>query len=126
MVVLAPGPDTGAPATPADILEGAPTLLPVLAHNAVNRSGGGQELEFTLRGLMDLRMEVEELRRRLDERLGRVQVIEVPESAISPIQIEPAQPAPQPEVLYRSGMTMADVERATIAAALQECQGNRR
>src|SRR5437867_3128159 len=65
-------------------------------------------------------------RRRLDERLGKVQVIEVPESAISPIQIEPAEPVPPPEVLYRSGMTMADVERATIAAALQECQGNRR
>jgi DNA-binding NtrC family response regulator len=29
-------------------------------------------------------------------------------------------------VLYRSGMTMADVERATIDAALQEYKGNRR
>ena len=29
-------------------------------------------------------------------------------------------------VIYRPGMTMADVERATIAAALRECQGNRR
>jgi DNA-binding NtrC family response regulator len=127
MVVLAPGTEIRAADIPADILEGAPTVLPVLAHSAVNRGGpGGQELEFILRGLMDLRMQVEELRRRLDERLGKVQVIEVPESAISPIQIEPAEPAPQPEVLYRSGMTMADVERATIAAALQECQGNRR
>ena len=30
------------------------------------------------------------------------------------------------EVLYRRGMTMADVERATIEAALRETQGNRR
>ena len=129
MVVLAPGTEIRASDIPADILEGAPTVLPVLAHSGPNRAGqgvGAQELEFILRGLVDLRMQVEELRRRLDERLGKVQVIEVPESAISPIQIEPAEPAPPPEVLYRSGMTMADVERATIAAALQECQGNRR
>jgi DNA-binding NtrC family response regulator len=31
-----------------------------------------------------------------------------------------------PEVLYRPGMTMAEVEKATIAAALNESRGNRR
>jgi transcriptional regulator of acetoin/glycerol metabolism len=75
---------------------------------------------------MDLRLQVEELRRRLDGRLGNSQLIEIPESVLAPIQIEPAEASRPPEVLYRSGMTMADVERATIAAALQECQGNRR
>ena len=83
-------------------------------------------MEFILRGLMDLRLQVEELRRRLDERPGKVQVIEVPESAISPIQIEPAEPVSSPDVIYRHGMTMAEVEKATITAALRECQGNRR
>ncbi|HEV8150433.1 MAG TPA: helix-turn-helix domain-containing protein, partial [Gemmatimonadales bacterium] len=87
---------------------------------------GTQEVEFILRGLMDLRMQVEELRRRLDERPGRVQLIEVPESAISPIVLEPEGVQPPQEVLYRPGMTMAEVEKATISAALRECQGNRR
>jgi DNA-binding NtrC family response regulator len=30
------------------------------------------------------------------------------------------------EVVYRPGMTMADVEKATIEVALREWQGNRR
>jgi DNA-binding NtrC family response regulator len=34
--------------------------------------------------------------------------------------------APEGEVVYRAGMTMADVERAAIEAALRETQGNRR
>ena len=33
---------------------------------------------------------------------------------------------PEGEVVYRAGMTMADVERAAIEAALRETQGNRR
>ncbi|HEV8195238.1 MAG TPA: sigma-54 dependent transcriptional regulator [Gemmatimonadales bacterium] len=127
MVVLAPGTEIRASDIPSDILDGAPTVLPVLAHGGLGRAGAGsQELEFILRGLMDLRLQVEELRRRLDERPGKVQVIEVPESAISPIQIEPAEPVSSPDVIYRHGMTMAEVEKATITAALRECQGNRR
>jgi DNA-binding NtrC family response regulator len=127
MVVLAPGTEIRASDIPSDILEGAPMLLPVLAQGGLGRGGAGQqELEFIVRGLMDLRLQVEELRRRLDERPGKVQVIEVPESAISPIQIEPPEQVSPPDVVYRHGMTMAEVERATITAALRECQGNRR
>jgi DNA-binding NtrC family response regulator len=130
MVVLAPGTEIRAADIPADILEGAPTLLPVALGRPGGQPGGGvigtQEVEFILRGLMDLRMQVEELRRRLDERPGRVQLIEVPESAISPIVLEPEGVQPPQEVLYRPGMTMAEVEKATISAALRECQGNRR
>ena len=127
MVVLAPGTEIRASDIPADILEGAPTVLPVLAHGWPNNRGGTQpELEFIVRGLMDLRLQVEELRRRLDERPGRVQVIEVPESALTPIQIESGEEVSPPDVVYRHGMTMAEVERATISAALRECQGNRR
>ena len=37
-----------------------------------------------------------------------------------------AEPVAEGEVLYRPGMTMADVERATIEAALRETKGNRR
>ena len=128
MVVLAPGTEIRASDIPADIMDGAPTVLPVLAQGWQNNRGGGPqpELEFIVRGLMDLRLQVEELRRRLDERPGRVQVIEVPESALTPIQIEPGEEVSTPDVVYRHGMTMAEVERATIAAALRECQGNRR
>ena len=33
---------------------------------------------------------------------------------------------PEPTVLYRTGMTMADVERAVIETVLREYAGNRR
>ncbi len=130
MVVLAPGTEIRASDIPPDILAGAPTLLPVLARDAggVGRGPGNQELEFILRGLMDLRMQVEELRRRLDDRSGgRVQVIEVPESG--PLGMgseEDGMGGEETPVVYRSGMRMADVERATIEAVLHECGGNRR
>lgn len=136
MVVLAPGSEIRASDIPQDILEGAPTMLPVIVGartGAGDGAVGAQELGFILRGLVDLRMQVEELRRRLDDRgpgglpgAARVQVIEVPEGALTPIEIEAGEPKSGPEVLYRAGMTMAEVERATIGAALAECQGNRR
>lgn len=124
MVVLAPGSEIRASDIPPDVLEGAHTLLPVLV-GPVGRPAGAQELEFILRSLMDLRLQVEELRRRLDERGSRVQVIEIPESVITPLHEVVPEPAPA-EILYRPGMTMADVEKATIAAALKESRGNRR
>jgi transcriptional regulator with PAS, ATPase and Fis domain len=68
-------------------------------------------------------LQVEELRRRLDESGSRVQVIEVAEPLRHPgfeVEKEPDR------VLYRSGMTMADVEKAAIEAALAEHQENRR
>lgn len=131
MVVLAPGTEIRAADIPADILEGAPSLLPVVARTAggAGTAVSGQEFEFILRGLMDLRLQVEELRRRLDEPSpSRMQVIEVP----SPAQVVPmnlAVEVDQPEenpVIYRSGMTMAEVERAVIEAVLREHNGNRR
>ena len=129
MVVLAPGTEIRASDIPPDILAGAPTLLPVLAREGgLDRGQGNQELEFILRGLMDLRMQVEELRRRLDDRSGgRVQVIEVPEAAPRDGRgMDDPFEAEQTPVLYRPGMRMADVEKATIEAVLQECGGNRR
>jgi DNA-binding NtrC family response regulator len=132
MVVLAPGTEIRASDIPADILAGAPSLLPVLTREAGMAGGragvGNQELEFILRGLMDLRMQVEELRRRLDDRPGsRFQVIDVPESATIPIELgsQSAEPEQAP-VVYRSGMTMTEVERAVIETVLHQCGGNRR
>ncbi|MEZ4456257.1 MAG: sigma 54-interacting transcriptional regulator [Gemmatimonadales bacterium] len=124
MVVLAPGTEIRASDIPAEVLEGAHTLLPVLVSQA-GRQPASQELEFILRSLMDLRLQVEELRRRLDERPSKVQVIEIPETSVSPLHEIVPETAPV-DVLYRPGMTMAEVEKATIAAALKESRGNRR
>jgi len=134
MVVLAPGTEIRASDIPADILEGAPSLLPVLTRDPGSAGGGkgigNQELEFILRGLMDLRLQVEELRRRLDDRpagIGRVQVIEVPEVHALPIEVEMGGEEPEEKpISYRSGMTLADMERVVIEAVLRECRGNRR
>ena len=85
-----------------------------------------QEFEFILRSLVDLRLQIEELRRRLDSHPERVQVIELADhSAVADVMSEVEQDGVQP-VVYRPGMTMAEVEKATIDAALREHKGNRR
>ena len=138
MVVLAPGTEIRASDIPADILEGAGRLLPVRIEGV---PGAGQvstqELEFILRSLMDLRLQVEELRRRLDDGPQRVQVIDVTDThPIPDVELHgPGEgengssghrPAASGPILYRAGMTMAEVERAAIEAALREHEGNRR
>jgi DNA-binding NtrC family response regulator len=96
--------------------------------SAGQQGGGaaGPEFEFILRNLVDLRLQVEELRRRLDDGPQRVQVIDLGEqTGIADVTTEVDHNGEHP-VLYRSGMTMADVEKATIEAALREYRGNRR
>src|SRR5687767_3573045 len=125
MVVLAPGAEIRASDIPAEVFEG-PGLVPMRLGTAAGPAVGAQELEFILRTLVDLRLQVEELRRRLDEGPQRVQVIELSDG---PLVGEISQIAEQPgeeSVVYRSGMTMADVEKAVIDAALREFRGNRR
>ena len=125
MVVLAPGNEIRATDIPADILDGARRLLPVRV-GVQEPAAGGQELEFILRSIMDLRLQVEELRRRLDDRPQRVQVIELGDTQ-SVADVLPVNEAEDRQaVIYRPGMTMADVERATIQAALEQHRGNRR
>src|SRR6059058_5428490 len=120
MVVLAPA---------GEIREhGGSRRLPVRVVGAM-RDVPGQELEFIFRSLVELKLQVEELRRRLDDRVPqRVEVIEVgPGSSVAPVAppVE-AEPAPEGDVVYRPGMTMADVERAAIEAVLRQTKGNRR
>ncbi len=126
MVVLAPGAEIRAADIPPDILDG-PSLLPVrLAGAGLGRDmPGGQELEFILRSLLDLKLQVEELRRRLDEHPQRVQVIELGDHT-SVADVLTDGNGDHQDVVYRSGMTMADVEKAAIEAALREYRGNRR
>jgi DNA-binding NtrC family response regulator len=128
MVVLAPGAEIRAADIPADILDG-PSLLPVrVGSTGLGRDmAGGQELEFILRSLLDLKLQVEELRRRLDEHPQRVQVIELGDhTSVADVLTDGDGADRDQEVVYRSGMTMADVEKAAIEAALREYRGNRR
>ncbi len=126
MVVLAPGNEIRASDIPADVFEG-PVLLPArVSHLQQNDEPGSREFEFILRGLMDLRYQVEELKRRVDDGPQRVQVIEVGGAPLSDVVSEELESLPPDEVVYRPGMTMADVEKAAIEAALKETGHNRR
>ena len=93
---------------------------------------GGRELEFILRSLVELKLQVEELRRRLDEeRLQRAEwATEVrPGMAYAGIGagLEPADAPSAPNVFtVQPGMSMAEIERLAIEAALKETRGNRR
>jgi DNA-binding NtrC family response regulator len=127
MVVLAPEGEIRASDIPRDIRERG-RGLPVRVLGAT-RDVAGKELEFIFRSLVELKLQVEELRRRLDERPPphRVEVIEVDQRGTPFAAVEAGPPEPEPTaVLYRPGMSMADVERAAIAAALKENRGNRR
>ena len=122
MVVLAPEGEIRASDIPADIRERGRGTLPMLVPSA-SRDVAGQEVQFILRSLVELKLQIEELRRRVEERPAatrRVEMIEV--APADPLDIE----APEGPVIYRAGMTMADVERAAIEAALRETRGNRR
>src|SRR5881628_2027032 len=134
MVVLAPEGEIRASDIPKDIREHG-SILPMRllgpdrdVSGVGGPGGGARELEFIFRSLVELKLQVEELRRRLEERPPRVEVIEVgPGSGVSAaVTSGAAEAALEADVVYRPGMTMADVERAAIEAALRETQGNRR
>ncbi len=127
MVVLAPGTEIRASDIPPDVFEGPGSMLPARIA-ATPGDVPARELEFILRSLVDLRRQIEELRLRLDDHPSRVQVIDIGSGA--PVidllpEVERGATA-EDEVVYRSGMTMADVEKATITVALREANGNRR
>jgi DNA-binding NtrC family response regulator len=129
MVVLAPGTEIRASDIPQDVLDGAGRLLPVRVGGQGAQGGvGGQELEFLFRSLMELRLQVEGLRRRLEvqERVPAHLVEVRPRAEIGEISFTPIDEPELDEILYRPGMTMAEVEKAAIAAALKEFRGNRR
>jgi len=125
MVVLAPEGEIRAEDIPREFRERG-RGLPVRIVGAT-REVVGKELEFIFRSLVELKLQVEDLRRRLDERPTphRVEVIEVDHRG-APLAAVEAAPSSEESVLYRPGMSMADVERAAIEAALKETRGNRR
>ncbi len=135
MVVLAPGREIGAADIPREIREGGTRLLPMRMPDT-QRDISGQELEFIFRSLVELKVQLDDLRRRFDETPHPVEVIDLGRAAVvrgggpafvrSPDGAEAEEEEEPPSVLYRSGMRMADVERAAIQAALEETEGNRR
>jgi transcriptional regulator of acetoin/glycerol metabolism len=95
-------------------------------------------MELVIRSLVDLKLQVEELRRRIDEeRVGgggggwigepARELRSGPGLGAGGIGIEPPGAAAPPNVVtITPGMTMAAIERAAIEAALKETRGNRR
>jgi DNA-binding NtrC family response regulator len=148
MVVLAHGREIVADDIPRSIRDaGARRLLPVPVGPLV-RAGeraSGRELEFIVRSLVELKLQVEELRRRMDVE-ARVSVpmwageVRAPSevvagsgySEVTPSSgyvrgIEPRDaPAPPTVITLGPGMTMAEIERTAILAALRDSAGNRR
>ena len=145
MVVLAPGREIGPADLPRGIREGgAARFLPVHIGPIVRGREGseGRELEFILRSLVELKLQVEELRQRIDQErvvhgvwagvgdggTASGEVRALGGGGVAAVgALEPRDQAPPPNVVTISpGMKMTEIERAAIEAALKETRGNRR
>ena len=132
MVVLSPGHEIGVADIPPQIREGLTRMLPVrLPAVAAPRAGQGEgspvlgtaELEFILRNLVELKVQVEDLRRRLDQ----APAMSAPaDPLLAGGAVEPKSVRLPNTVEVVPGMTMAQIERAVIEATLRETRGNRR
>ena len=144
MVVLSHGREIGPEDLPRQIREGGNArFLPVhvlpVVQGASRAAGEGRELEFILRSLLELKLQVEELRRRMDDDraaaplggpmgayIGEV-VAAQPGTVRGISAIGPRDETPPPNVVtIAPGTKMTEVERAVIEAALKETRGNRR
>jgi DNA-binding NtrC family response regulator len=153
MVVLAPGREITAADIPREIREGGSSrFLPVHVGPVLRGSmaADGREMEFIVRSLVELKLQIEELRSRVNDMGATQQMIvsgdlrngvggqrviasntsvtnqfvETPQGVGA---IEPPTRGPQAVTLTISpGMTMAEIEKAAITAALAETKGNRR
>ena len=129
--------------------------LPMVRRESRREDGGAPtpELEFLFRTLVDLRMDVEDLQtqfeefRRGDAALppryppypyplmpgplvhapGLVDAEEVRDEGPDPaLDAEPEPEEDEAVVVYRTGMTLEEMEKQAITAALKEVKGNRR
>jgi DNA-binding NtrC family response regulator len=144
MVVLSPGHEIRAEDIPRQLRErGSARFLPVPVGPAArgagsDGAGAGRELEFIVRSLVELKMQLEELRRRIDAGQDHVlrsnwvgelrpsgSVAAIASGLASGIEAPPAN-APIHTFVITPGMTMVEIERAAIEAALRETRGNRR
>jgi DNA-binding NtrC family response regulator len=141
MVVLSHGREILPDDLPRQIREGGSARwLPVPVGPVVRAQTAaatdGRELEFILRSILELRLQVEDLRRQMgDAGSGRRdaggdfigEVFPLPASRYAPGAIAPREAPPPPNtVVVEPGTTMADIERKVIQAALKETRGNRR
>jgi DNA-binding NtrC family response regulator len=159
MVVLAPGRVLRPEDIPTEVRFPRRTgLLPVLARRSPDLDDQGRppELEFVLRTLFDLRLDVEDLRRELDAyrrdraipefrpliarevaALGPGMLVtptglvaDDDSARVPPGDTEEAQDlsgdAAVDELVWRPGMTMEDLERRAILRSLRFVDGNRR
>ncbi|MEO7085167.1 MAG: sigma-54 dependent transcriptional regulator [Gemmatimonadaceae bacterium] len=136
MVVLSPGHEIQPNDLPRQMRESRSRLLPVHIGPIAGAGDGaqGRELEFIVRSLLELKLQMEELRRRIDEdrsvRPGWIGDVQ-PAATVAPVlsipAIEPRDQAPPPNVVtITPGTSMADIERTAIEAVLKETRGNRR
>ncbi len=133
MVVLGHGREIQPTDIPTDIRDAGTRLLPMRVAPEATGQIAGQELEFIFRSLVELKVQMEDLRRRLDELPQQVEVIDIGRAPIytgvgaEVLGIDDDGRRESGEkVIYRPGMRMSDVERAAIDAALMETGGNRR
>jgi DNA-binding NtrC family response regulator len=132
MVVLSPGREITAADIPRELREGGRArLLPVHVGPVLRAQdgAGGRELEFIVRSLVELKLQLEELRRRVDDAgpLRGDMVGEVrPAPALGVPALEADNGVAANPLEIRGGMTMAEIERAAIVHALRETRGNRR
>jgi DNA-binding NtrC family response regulator len=144
MVVLSPGRIIGPEDIPPEIREagsGRSRLLPVPIQRALPAevAGTSPELEFIFHTLLQLRIDVEDLRHQFEE--YRRTHVELPPALTGyplptfqppPRHIEDVQPteeeleAEHEVVVFKPGMTLQDLEKNAITAALREVAGNRR
>jgi DNA-binding NtrC family response regulator len=148
MVVLAPGQVIRPEDIPPEIRDarGRSRLLPVpLQRTDVNATGQTTlpELEFIFHTLVQLRIDVEELRNQFDnyrqshpEMASAYSTLTLPPPPVAPARLHIVDVEPEPSaddlaaehdvVVFRPGMTLADLEKNAITAALREVAGNRR
>jgi DNA-binding NtrC family response regulator len=150
MVVLSPGRRVMPDDLPTEVrARGRASRLPVLVRQPAREPtappGPPAELEFILRSIFDLKMDVEDLRREMENFRERQREVPLPVYgsglgtlapgppllAFDP-RHEPAQPPEEQEareegtVVFRPGMTMEELEREAIQSALRRVNGNRR
>ncbi|HEV2147961.1 MAG TPA: sigma-54 dependent transcriptional regulator [Longimicrobiaceae bacterium] len=146
MVILAPGRVIRPEDIPPEVRHGGRrggALVPLVEarpHRVeTNGDGAPRELEFIFRTLYDLKLDIDDLRREFEVYRERhpdpfrlpaplqPAVIPFAELAGGPAPAIEAEPAPERgSVVFRPGMTMQDLEREAISAALREATGNRR
>ena len=146
MVVLAHGREIVADDIPRAIRDaGGRRLLPVHVGPQIREGerAQGRELEFIVRSLVELKLQVEELRRRMDVEaprpnvgwMGEVRAQSTTDGStyipnVAPVLVRAIEPRdeslPAASITLGPGMTMADIERVAIQAALRDTAGNRR